>query len=358
MERIDSVAPPAVGQDHPAAVRATVTLDLDAAAGRHDWASPRDVVFFVAVAPTANASHIMHLRAAEVVQVMDSLVVVNLDPVAYHADPTGVYDAMNLLVRRTGRENNFKPILESIRDLTLSSVPIPAWLQDVFLGYGDPAGATSHDDSGPLDFRDTFLDWNHLVQSFPGRVLEPCHTRPPYVLDFSHSDSVKVSGYQQPNTGPYAADVPKRNTVRFTPAQVEAIRAGTQPGLTVIVGPPGTGKTDVAVQIISNLYHNFPGQRTLLVTHSNQALNQLFQKIVALDIDHRHLLRLGHGEDELETDGDFSKYGRVESFLVRLSFVALPSLLSHLLGKSRSLSGGSRQTRSLSRCSGSPWQLL
>ena len=43
----------------------------------------------------------------------------------------------------------------------------------------------------------------------------------------------------------------------------------------MVVGPPGTGKTDVAVQIISNLYHNFPEQRTLLVTHSNQALNQV-----------------------------------------------------------------------------------
>jgi tRNA A37 N6-isopentenylltransferase MiaA len=41
------------------------------------------------------------------------------------------------------------------------------------------------------------------------------------------------------------------------------------------VGPPGTGKTDVAVQIISNIYHNFPEQRTLIVTHSNQVYHQL-----------------------------------------------------------------------------------
>lgn len=61
----------------------------------------------------------------------------------------------------------------------------------------------------------------------------------------------------------------------FTPTQVEAILSGMQPGLTMVVGPPGTGKTDVAVQIISNIYHNFPNQRTLLVTHSNQALNQV-----------------------------------------------------------------------------------
>lgn len=96
--------------------------------------------------------------------------------------------------------------------------------------------------------------------------------------------------------------------VPFTPTQVEAIRSGMQPGLTVVVGPPGTGKTDVAVQIISNIYHNFPNQRTLIVTHSNQALNQLFEKIMMLDIDERHLLRLGHGEEALETEKDFSRF--------------------------------------------------
>ena len=52
--------------------------------------------------------------------------------------------------------------------------------------------------------------------------------------------------------------------------QVEAIRAGTQPGLTMVVGPPGTGKTDTAVQIMHVLYHNCPTQRTLLIAHSNQ----------------------------------------------------------------------------------------
>eukprot|EP01101_Sappina_pedata_P005157 TRINITY_DN2308_c0_g2_i1.p1 TRINITY_DN2308_c0_g2~~TRINITY_DN2308_c0_g2_i1.p1 ORF type:complete len:734 (+),score=279.98 TRINITY_DN2308_c0_g2_i1:272-2203(+) len=88
-------------------------------------------------------------------------------------------------------------------------------------------------------------------------------------------------------------------------------------GLTMVVGPPGTGKTDVAVQTISNWYHNFPEQRTLLVTHSNQALNQLFGKIMALDIDERHLLRLGHGQGMLDTEKDFSKNGRVNFMLKR-----------------------------------------
>lgn len=39
-----------------------------------------------------------------------------------------------------------------------------------------------------------------------------------------------------------------------------------------------------------------------------KALNQLFEKIMALDFDERHLLRLGHGEESLETEKDFSRY--------------------------------------------------
>ena len=132
------------------------------------------------------------------------------------------------------------------------------------------------------------------------------------------------------NRGPYPQNEPKKNSVPFTPTQVEAIRAGISPGLTMVVGPPGTGKTDVAVQIIANLYHNFPEQRTVIVTHSNQALNQLFEKIMALDIDERHLLRLGHGEEALETEKDFSRYGRVNYVLGMISHeISLITILGH-----------------------------
>jgi ABC-type lipoprotein export system ATPase subunit len=62
---------------------------------------------------------------------------------------------------------------------------------------------------------------------------------------------------------------------------------------TTVVGPPGTGKTDTATQILHCLYHNEPGQRTLLITHSNAALNDLFQKLMQRDVPARYLLRLG-----------------------------------------------------------------
>lgn len=391
--RILEVVPPLVGDNKPSAVRAEITLDVSHLADniRREWESlrPDDVVFLVALQATDDSRTITnggeapsdaqklglkYLRAAEIIQVLDEKgrslrdqsgqnghsrprvrrLQVKIDATMYQRDmdrvaagKPDIYENINLVIRRRGRENNFKPILESIQSLTLSEVPLASWLHEVFLGYGDPAGATYTHLSNQLknvDYRDTFLDWQHLIESLPGKTIEPSDDvngsfGPPYVLQTvpkaagvapskpskkrrrdaepiaqAQPQAVQVSTYKPPNTGPYPLDAPKLNHVRFTPTQVEAIVSGTQPGLTVIVGPPGTGKTDVATQIINNIYHNFPEQRTLLIAHSNQALNQLFQKIVALDIDERHLLRLGHGEEELDTDANFSKHGRVESF--------------------------------------------
>ena len=71
------------------------------------------------------------------------------------------------------------------------------------------------------------------------------------------------------------------------------------------------------MQIMHVLYHNCPEQRTLLITHSNQALNDLFQKLLERDVPARYLLRLGMGEEELETALDFSRVGRVNAMLAR-----------------------------------------
>jgi intron-binding protein aquarius len=65
------------------------------------------------------------------------------------------------------------------------------------------------------------------------------------------------------------------------------------------------------------LYHNFPEEKILLVAHSNQALNDLFQKIVQLDISEHYLLRMGRGSEELGLEIDYSKWGRVNHMLAR-----------------------------------------
>eukprot|EP01113_Clastostelium_recurvatum_P032039 TRINITY_DN4066_c0_g1_i3.p1 TRINITY_DN4066_c0_g1~~TRINITY_DN4066_c0_g1_i3.p1 ORF type:complete len:1486 (-),score=430.72 TRINITY_DN4066_c0_g1_i3:35-3970(-) len=239
-----------------------------------------------------------------------------------------VYKTFNILLRRKPKENNFKAVLQTIRELMNSRTVVPPWIHDIFLGYGDPEEARRSVGITPtIDFVDTFVSYEHLQACFPGKKIilegDAATVAPPFRITFvgdadddnASEHTLRVNPYSNINMGPYPMDKPKANHVPFTPVQIEAIRSGVNPGLTMVVGPPGTGKTDVAVQIISNLYHTFPNQRTLLVTHSNQALNQLFEKIMALDIDERHLLRLGHGETELETDKDFSKVGRVNYML-------------------------------------------
>ena len=44
-------------------------------------------------------------------------------------------------MRRKPKENNFKAVLETIRDLMNTECVVPDWLQDVLLGYGDPGSA-------------------------------------------------------------------------------------------------------------------------------------------------------------------------------------------------------------------------
>ena len=67
-----------------------------------------------------------------------------------------VYAGLNLLVRRKPKENNFKAILDCIRDLMNEDTAVPEWLHDIFLGYGDPAAAQYRNmrDAVPtLDFK-------------------------------------------------------------------------------------------------------------------------------------------------------------------------------------------------------------
>eukprot|EP00742_Colponemidia_sp_Colp-10_P003252 GILJ01003462.1.p1 GENE.GILJ01003462.1~~GILJ01003462.1.p1 ORF type:complete len:1476 (+),score=301.52 GILJ01003462.1:977-5404(+) len=382
-----------IGENKPAEVRAEMVFSLAGLrpAFKKEWDELRqhDVVFLVSIqasntTPTGDrrsltikefpvAFGVSAVRGGEVHELIDEQGnVINevnpaerkppvgdvrtlrifLDPAQYQIDMSSlseggedVHETFNLLVRRKAKENNFKAILETIRDLMNTHTVVPDWLHDIFLGYGDPGSAQYFrmpNQITSIDFKDTFLDLEHLRSSFPERKVEfvrPDGTRtedpsvtdihPPFRVSFRgatvgadgvrdiSSEVVEVQGSVAVNPGPYPFNKPKLNTVKFTSVQTEAIRAGVNPGLTMVVGPPGTGKTDVAVQIISLLYHNFPEQRILLVTHSNQALNDLFQKIMQLDISERYLLRLGAGEQQLETEKDFSKWGRVNFMLQR-----------------------------------------
>ena len=215
-------APAKVGHEHPAFVKAEVTLNVSKLADtvQREWEAlrPEEVVYLLTVKPmedsrgsmnghydpmSAQAAGILTLRTAEVVQVLDeqgrsirepkpeyvngygrrphiTRLIVKLDPLAFKTDvaskemgKSDVYESINVIVRRNQRENNWKRVLESIQNLALSDVPLPGWLQEVFLGYGDPTSATHSRLPGALkavNLQDTFVDWEHVLDSFNDQV--------------------------------------------------------------------------------------------------------------------------------------------------------------------------------------------
>lgn len=244
-----------------------------------------------------------------------------------------VNNKFHLFVRREPEKNNFKGVLETIRSLINTKFVVPDWLKNLLIGFGDPMEAhcsslNAESESVTLDYFDTFPTFDHLKETL--KAIRPSYELvveeginseaivPPFKVTFDDANKkLTVIPYKIPARGPYPSAKPKTNTIRFTPAQTEAITSGLHRGLTMVVGPPGTGKTDVAVQILSVLYHSNPEQRTLIVTHSNQALNQIFGKMIELDVQEHHLLRLGHGEEDLDSTKDFSRCGRVKHVLTR-----------------------------------------
>lgn len=290
------------------------------------------------------------------VQVMLDGIQYNQDLKASDNNIEEIYSSFHLLVRRKPKENNFRAILETIRDLMSETTVIPPWLENIFLGYGDPTTADYRKlndfSQSRIDFYDTFLDEEHFKDAFLGNENIPSALRsqinkpeniPKFLkLDIQNNpnhvyeilkkidrlESIKLINAENPH------EQIRKNKIKFTQKQTEAIVSGMHHGLTTVVGPPGTGKTDVAVQIVSLIYHNFPNQRTIVVTHSNNALNDIFEKISKLDINERYLLRLGIGEKELSValDKDFSRYGRINFMLERRI-----DLLNNVLKLARSI---------------------
>jgi intron-binding protein aquarius len=126
-----------------------------------------------------------------------------------------------------------------------------------------------------LDLRDTILDAKHLADAFADYVLEfhpPVHSgppEPPFRVTFPPfspdpdlpseplpagtpepaEKTLVIQSYTPEQTTPFPQLEPPKNRVRFNKEQLQVIISALQPGLTMCVGPPGTGKTDTAVQV-------------------------------------------------------------------------------------------------------------
>jgi intron-binding protein aquarius len=191
-----------------------------------------------------------------------------------------------------------------------------------------------------LPFADTFVDAQHVRDSFPLAKITVDGAESPsneYELTFRNETSETSITAKAVRASRLSGLPPP---VRFTPPQVAAIRSGMSCGLTLIVGPPGTGKTDVAVQIVSNLYNYKLNTSTgtgtgssgggrgpecvLLVARSVNTLDELLAKLATRGINPSHMVRLGRSETGRMGVGvgghvgdDYSRNGRVNWYLHR-----------------------------------------
>lgn len=199
--------------------------------------------------PRQPVSNVRHLR-------------VELSAAQYHLDTVKknlfIYEGFNLLMRRDGVNNNHPSILQTLNQIT-SEVGegklLPPWLHDVFLGYGNVDDASfsgakmkRYAEITPgvskvtdyMDFGTAFKSLKHLGASFPDYKVKKEGEGCGYTLRVDDEKKVVHAKLYEAKETPAVPE--------FTPMQVAAIRSGLSPGLTVVVGPPGTGKTDTAVR--------------------------------------------------------------------------------------------------------------
>jgi intron-binding protein aquarius len=78
---------------------------------------------------------------------------------------------------------------------------------------------------------------------------------------------------------------------------VDALLSSLSHGMTLIQGPPSTGKSLLSAQIAQSLYHNNKSQRTVMIFKTERNLVRCLHLLLELGIPEHHLVVYGHGED-------------------------------------------------------------
>lgn len=95
---------------------------------------------------------------------------------------------------------------------------------------------------------------------------------------------------------PATTIIPEEKLIQITPLnkfQKKAVALSFQQPLTVITGPPGTGKSQVVANILANAA--IAGKKVLFASKNNQAVDNVYKRLNEL-LDSKYFLRLGTTE--------------------------------------------------------------
>ncbi|KAG2381685.1 hypothetical protein C9374_006069 [Naegleria lovaniensis] len=372
------VAAPKIGESVPSQVQGVISIDLSRIESediRKEWENIRknDILFLVHIKASSQMAFdneerfdkgygVISIRGCELIRQEDQegniinaqtklaeedetlefdlsssvrKLVVLMDPVQYVLDKaeqdkskSDLYSQFNLVIRQKPKDNNFKAVLESIRNLMNEGVDqIPDWITDYVLGYEPSTEEEAVVGEVTVDFRDTFMDENHLKEALSITTTPPSPASTNYFkVSFLNGQANSYHPYIPRDVRIRSNNVHQH---RFNTQQVKAITSALLPekGLVYIQTPPSCGKYQVLTKIIENLYLNHPQQRIVIITRSNLTLNAIFENLEKSRVHERHLLRLG-GEKNV-----FSKFGRVNYMLAqRLEALKAFDILASSLG--------------------------
>ena len=275
---------PKLGQDKPGSVVATIKFSIKNFKGRikEEWEDLRvhDVLYLLYInEPPSNPGKslnfgekhgLVYARGCEVIEFRDErdrvidnevpnkefvpagtmrTLKVKLDNSQYQMDELkkldpSPYKTFNCVMKRKRKENNFKAVLQTIKNLinqvSEQTISVPDWLKDVFLGYGEPKNIRNvlPTDSF-INYHDSFLSREHFISCFPNHKIKEENKAP----QSNFHTLIKLSKDNKELTVKYE-ELPKEreikfNPIPFTPTQVSALSSCINEGLTMIVGPPG-----------------------------------------------------------------------------------------------------------------------
>ena len=228
----------------------------------------------------------------------------HLDPRQYALDLSSdskvVRDgAYSIVMKRHAHAPLYSTYLRFVLRFLEQGTDLPGWVNAVVVGKSYPSlkdKGIHNELEGKVSITSLFQDAAHYKQAFTdNKHLEPLSSLIEPVSAFTARE----------HTG-----------VRLSAEQVEAVVKSTQPGVILIKGPPGSGKSTLCTEITRVALNNYPQERVVIVTQTEAEVSRVLSLLSRVSsISEDQIMRLGDAVEHSQGGIDYSRSGRVDYML-------------------------------------------